>query len=293
MLLPGPWRHRDVKANGQKFHVAELGDGPLVLLLHGFPQFWWCWREQLTGLAEAGLRAVAVDLRGYGASDKPPRGYDALTLSGDVSGLIRSLGEDQAVVVGHDWGAFLGWSVATLHPAVVRKLVVLSLPHPLELRRQLLTPGAQQRALGHIFGFQVPWRPERALVADDASYVDALLRRWGGPDFPYETTSATYRAAMQITGVAHSALEYYRWALRSQARPDGTRFARAMSRAVLAPVLHIHGLEDPCILPTSVRDSRAHTAGPYELIELPGTGHFPAEERPSAVTELIERWTAA
>jgi len=119
VLVPGPWTHRDVGANGQKFHVAELGDGPLILLLHGFPQFWWAWREQLVGLADAGWRAVAVDLRGYGASDKPPRGYDALTLSSDVAGLVRALGERTAVVVGHDWGGLLGWTVATLHLSVV------------------------------------------------------------------------------------------------------------------------------------------------------------------------------
>jgi pimeloyl-ACP methyl ester carboxylesterase len=82
--IPGPWTHREVSANGIRLHVAELGTGPLVLLLHGFPEFWWSWRHQLPALAAAGLRAVAVDLRGYGDSDKPPRGYDLWTLSGDV-----------------------------------------------------------------------------------------------------------------------------------------------------------------------------------------------------------------
>jgi len=101
--LPGPWQHRDVSANGIRLHVAETGDAgaPLVVLLHGFPEFWWTWRRQLPALAEAGFRAVAVDLRGYGDSDKPPRGYDLWTLAGDVAGLIRALGEPTARIVGH------------------------------------------------------------------------------------------------------------------------------------------------------------------------------------------------
>ncbi|MBA2308380.1 MAG: alpha/beta fold hydrolase, partial [Pseudonocardiales bacterium] len=125
VLLPGPWEHRAISANGIRLHVAECGQGPLVVLLHGFPEFWWAWRHQLTGLAQAGFRAVAVDLRGYGDSDKPPRGYDLWTLAGDVAGLIRALGERSATVVGHGWGGLIGWTVTALHPRLVRSLVVL------------------------------------------------------------------------------------------------------------------------------------------------------------------------
>ena len=108
--LPGPWQHREVSANGIRLHLAECGDpgAPLVVLLHGFPEFWWTWRRQLPVLADAGFHAVAVDLRGYGDSDKPPRGYDLWTLAGDVAGLIRALGEPSARVVGHGWGGMIG-----------------------------------------------------------------------------------------------------------------------------------------------------------------------------------------
>src|ERR1700761_8324388 len=102
--IPGPWSHREVNANGIRLHIAEAGSGPLVLLLHGFPEFWWSWHHQLVALADAGYHVVAPDLRGYGASDKPPRGYDAPTLSADLAGLVRALGERDAVFVGHDWG---------------------------------------------------------------------------------------------------------------------------------------------------------------------------------------------
>src|SRR3954452_25060318 len=107
VLIDGPWTHRVVRGNGIALHVAEAGAGPLVLLLHGFPQFWWAWRQQLTDLAEAGYRAVAVDLRGYGASDKPPRRYDAPTLAADIAALVPALGESDAMVVGSDIGGLL------------------------------------------------------------------------------------------------------------------------------------------------------------------------------------------
>jgi len=126
--LPGRWEHRDVSANGIRLHVAECGrpGAPLVVLLHGFPEFWWTWREQLPALADAGFRAVAVDLRGYGDSDKPPRGYDLWTLAGDVAGLVRALGESSARIVGHGWGGMIGWTVTALHPRLVSALVVLA-----------------------------------------------------------------------------------------------------------------------------------------------------------------------
>ena len=118
VLIDGPWTHRDVSANGIRLHVVEAGGGPLVILLHGFPGFWWSWRHQLATLAGAGFRAVACDLRGYGASDKPPRGYDPMTAAADVAGLVRALGEDRAVLVGQDWGAHIAWTTAALHPTV-------------------------------------------------------------------------------------------------------------------------------------------------------------------------------
>ncbi len=292
VLVDGPWTHRGISANGIRFHAVEAGTGPLVLLLHGFPEFWWSWRHQIAALADAGFRVVAPDLRGYGASDKPPRGYDATTLSGDIAGMVRALGERDAVVVGHDWGGVLGWTTAALHPAVVRRLVVLSVPHPLRMRQALLTDVREQVAASrYMLGFQAPRAPERWLVEDDATNVARLLRAWGGPGFPDEETERRCRDAMQILHVPHSALEYYRWWVRSQLRPDGHRFARRLREAPLyVPTLQLHGALDSCILPSAAQGSGRYVSGPYEWRLIDGVGHFPHQEAPDLVTGELLRW---
>jgi len=289
VLVDGPWTHRDVTANGARFHVVECGppDGPLVLLLHGFPEFWWSWRHQLVALGEAGYRAVAPDLRGYGASDKPPRGYDAYTLSSDVAGMIRALGARTAAVVGHDWGGVLAWTVATLHPGLVRSLVVLSMPHPLRLRAAVLHDRRQRRASRHIAFFQLPRLPEARLRRDGGAYVGELLRRWGGPGFPDAETEARCREAIAIPGAAHCTLEWYRWAVRSRTRPSGLRFLALLDRGVGAPTLQVHGALDTCLLPTTAHGSGAWVHASYELQVLDGVGHFPHQEAPGDVNAAL------
>ena len=286
VLVDGPWRHRDVTAGGLRFHVAETGpaDGPLVLLLHGFPEFWWSWRHQLVALGAAGFHAVAPDLRGYGATDKPPRGYDAYTLSADVAGLVRALGAREAHLVGHDWGGLLGWTTATLHPRVVRTLSVLSVPHPLRMYEGL-RERRQARASSYVAGFQLPRLPEARLRG--GALVGELLERWGGPGFPDAETDRRCREAMAVPAAAHCALEYYRWAARSQVRPEGSRYRRVLQRGVAAPVLHLHGALDPCILRSTVEGSSRWAHGAYELRVLTGVGHFPHEEVPQTVTAAL------
>lgn len=295
VFVDGPWLHRTVDANGARFHVVEAGAGPLVLLLHGFPQFWWTWRHQLEGLADAGYRVVAPDLRGYGASDRPPRGYDAYTLSADIAGMVRALGERDAVLVGHDWGGLLAWSVATLHPRVVRRLAVVSMPHPLRLGAALLQdPRGQLRASGYAVGFQAPRLAESLVTRNDAAYVEELLRRWSGHRWTmtddFADAARRYRDAIQIPAVARCALEYYRWMVRSTTRPSGWRYARLMAEPVAVATLQLHGDSDRCMLPRTAQGSGRYVAAGYEYQVLPGIGHFPQEEAPSLVTGELVRW---
>jgi pimeloyl-ACP methyl ester carboxylesterase len=295
VLVDGPWTHRDVSANGVRLHVAEAGTGPLVLLLHGFPEFWWSWRHQLVGLADAGFRVVAPDLRGYGASDKPPRGYDAVTLAADVAGLVRALGERDAMIVGHDWGGLLAWTTGTLHPRVVRRLAVLAAPHPLRLRNALVTdPRGQLRASRYAFGFQAPRLAESLLTRNDAEYVGTLFERWSAPAWrrseDYAEAVRRCREAVRIPKTAHCALEYYRWMLRSVVRPDGLRYAKSLSEPVTAPTLQLHGALDTSQLPRTAQGSGRYVAAAYEWRLLDGVGHFPHQEAPERVTGELLRW---
>jgi pimeloyl-ACP methyl ester carboxylesterase len=270
-----------------------VGAGPLVLLLHGFPQFWWTWRQQLLDLAEAGFRAVAVDLRGYGASDKPPRGYDLISLADDIAGLVAALGEQDAVIAGTDFGGLLAWSVATFDPHVVRRLVVLAAPHPLRLRREIALNPRQSGAVSPLWSaFQLPRWPERQLTRE--VYVARLFARWSGARWRaspgYPGVVERYVEAMQISQVAHSALEGFRWAVRSVPRTDGRRATRALRAGVRVPVLQLHGEDDPCMLLSTAQGSGRYVRGHYEWRALPGVGHFPTEEAPELISAELISW---
>ena len=291
VLIEGPWEHRFVAANGARFHVAEVGQGPLVVLLHGFPQFWWAWRGQMTALAGAGFRAASIDLRGYGASDKPPRGYDTFTLAADVASIIRSLGETEAVVVGHGWGGWIAWSMPSMQPAVTQAVAALGMPHPLVLRRASFSNPAQFRANAYLGGLQRPFVPEHQMT-HGPRYVERLLRLWSAPDgaWPSAEEVRRYADAMAIPFVAHSAAEYYRWVVRSQLRLDGRRFAERVRRRIDIPVLHLHGELDGAVLASAATGSRDFVSGPFEEHVLAGAGHFLPEEATGAVNTHLLRW---
>jgi pimeloyl-ACP methyl ester carboxylesterase len=284
-----------VRANGIALHVAELGSGPLVLLLHGFPQFWWTWRRQLVDLADAGFRAVAVDLRGFGASDKPPRGYDASTLAADVAQLVTALGERDAMVVGSDLGGLLAWSVAAQQPRVVRRLTIVGSAHPLRLRQAITTEtGGQRRASAYALRtFQIPRWPEALLTRDDR-YIRALFDRWTGPQTrgtpEYLAGVERYAEALRIHPAAHCALEYFRWLVRSQLRPDGHRYIASLREPIGSPVLQLHGELDTCVLPGTAAGSSRYVTGNYEWRQLDGVGHFPQNETPEQVSGELIRW---
>ena len=291
VLIDGPWQHRFVSANGARFHVAELGDGPMVLLMHGFPQFWYTWRHQMSAIADAGWRAVAMDLRGYGASDKPPRGYSTYTSTADAATVIRSLGEESAIVLGQGLGGFVAWTMPTLQPGITRAVGSLSMPHPRVMRRACYRSTEQRRANRYVMELQRPFAPERAMTRDHA-YVERLLRDWSSPygEYPSPADVTRYADAMALPFVAHSAAEHYRWFGRSQIRQDGPLFNRRIHRQIDQPVLHLQGTEDGCVIAGATDGSARYVSGAYTHQHIEGAGHFLTEESPERVSAAIVDW---
>jgi pimeloyl-ACP methyl ester carboxylesterase len=290
ILIEGPWRHRDIAANGARFHVATglstTPDRPLVLLLHGFGEFWWAWRHQIAALDEAGFSVAAMDLRGYGASDKTPRGYDPQTTASDVAGVIRSLGHRSAVIVGHDWGGMAAWATAAFAPEQVKALVSVAAPHPLAF--------PWRRGLRQLAFFQVPLMPERRIMADDGAYIEELLRSRAAPGsaFLSSTDARHYRDALMLWPSPHCALEYQRIFVRNQFRRAGADYRRALRVPLTVPLLSVHGQADQLVPVSAMAAAEAQVNARHELISLPDVGHLPHEEAPSDVNRLLVSWLA-
>lgn len=264
---------------------------PLVLLIHGLSGIWWTMRAPMLALSDAGFHAVAVDLRGHGDSDKPPRGYDAWTLASDITNLVRALGHSSAVIVGQGEGGFVAWTAAYRRPRAVRGLVVVGSPHPLATRHAALRDSAQRRALvPRLLADQAPRLPERRLTRDGAVAVEDMLRSRSGSDWPdtedFREAADLLRHAMLIPKVAHLTLESRRWMVRSQFRPDGRDFRRTVAGVLDQPVLGISGAEDRFILPETVAAS-APWARDFRTALVPGAGHYPAMEAPAETSRLI------
>ncbi|WP_025272728.1 alpha/beta fold hydrolase [Haloglycomyces albus] len=293
-LLPGDWNHHFVDANGLRFHVAEAGSGPLILLLHGFPEFWGTWTHQIPALANAGYRVVAADLRGYGASDKPPRGYDAYTMAADIVGLVRALGERQAHVVGHDLGGILAFAAASFHPQQFQSLTIVSAAHPLRQRAALaVDPRGQLAASKHLLAFQLP-RYDRRLIADDAAQIGRLMGRWSGRQWreteDFREHVRLCRNMMQIPQAAFCALEAFRWPFRTSVGLAGRRFVKLIQQPFDVPTLQLHGDSDTCVLPRTAQGSGRYVTNTYEWRLIRGCGHFPQRERPEQLSKEILDW---
>lgn len=292
IFIDGPWEHKFVHAHGSRFHVAQMGTGPLVIFLHGFPTFWWLWRDLLPKVSAQGFTAVAMDLRGYGGSDHPPRGYDPRTLAADVAGVIRALGFNDAVVIGHGVGGLIAWTAAALQPKTVRAIGVVSAAHPNALRKGMLSNPAQVKALSYVLNFQRPWLAERALRKNNAMAIGELLEKWMMQNDLDFKVKDTYRTAFMQGNTAHCAIEFHRWSMRSIPRPDGKKFASDISKRIEQPVLQIHGAYDSSILLDVAKDSADWVAGEYEFRQFENSGHLIPEDNPNGLAEVLMTWLA-
>lgn len=276
-----PWQHRDILTNDLRMHYVTQGTGPLVVLLHGFPEFWYSWRWQIPFLAEHGYRVVAPDLRGYNRTEKPARGYDIPTLLRDIAGLIEGLGEERAIIVGHDWGGVLAWHFAIDYPQMTSKLIVMNAPHPGAMMRELRTP-AQMRKSWYILAFQIPWLPEYLLTRNHASAISSMIYRSAvQKDAFTPETLARYEEAMSIPGALPAALNYYRQLLR-----HGLRHYRSRTMRVDAPTLLIWGEQDIALGIELTHDLNEWVPD-LQVRYLPNSGHWVQQEQPDEVNRLV------
>ncbi len=275
------WQHREMMTNGIRMHYVTQGKGPLVVLLHGFPEFWYSWRHQIPFLAEHGYRVVAPDLRGYNDTDKPKTGYDVPTLLRDIEGLIKGLGEEQATIVGHDWGGALAWSFAIYYPQMTHKLIVLNAPHPQAMLRDLRTL-KQLRKSWYFFVFQIPWLPEYMLSRDNANSVGRMLNGSAVQKaaFPPEVT-AIYRKAISKPGAMTAALNYYRQLFRPL--PGRSTPPEA---PITAPTLLIWGEQD-IALDIALTHGLEQWVEHLQIQYVPDSGHWVQQEQPEEVNQLM------
>ena len=268
---------------GVRLHYVEAGEGPLVVLLHGFPEFWWSWRHQIPALADAGFRVVAPDLRGYGQSDAPPRwqDYKMETLAADVAGLIEALGEERAFVVGHDWGAAVAWMVATLHPERVERLAILNVPHPETMLRTLRSSPRQLLHSWYMFFFQIPWLPETAARLAGRRFREGAYRDARPGAFTPEDLARYEEALLRSPGGIKGPIDYYRAALRRSPRAAQEQFT-----PIAAPTLVIWGVQDR-FLTEQMADPDPALVPDVRVVKLPDASHWVQHDEPERVSTLL------
>ncbi|WP_254766928.1 alpha/beta fold hydrolase [Salinilacihabitans rarus] len=298
--------HREVIADGVRLHYVEAGpeDGPLVVLLHGFPECWYTWRRQLPALADAGFRVVAPDMRGYNRSEKP-HGIDAYRLdrlAGDVAGLIAAVAREgegegesadaSAHVVGHDWGGAVAWATAAAHPDAVDRLVVLNAPHPFEGVREL---SLEQLARSwYVLYFQLPRLPEAGLRAGDFRALERLFREGTVREDAFTDEDVRrFAAAMGRPGALRSALGYYRAFVRRTVPEHlpgaiplvGPRLVDPVD-PVTAPTLVLWGERDAALAVERTRGLDRY-ATDVRVERFPDAGHWVHVDRPARVSDAI------
>jgi pimeloyl-ACP methyl ester carboxylesterase len=260
-----------------KIHYASLGSGPLVVMVHGFPDFWYTWRRQMEALSDT-YQCVAVDQRGYNLSDKPKgvENYRIPLLVEDVAAVIKAVGRDKAIIVGHDWGGMVAWTFAMTHPEMTDKLIILNLPHPKGLMRELAHNPQQQKNSQYARNFQQPDAASKLtaeglarFVADDASRPQ-YLEAFGRSDF-------------------EAMLNYYK---ANYPREPYTEATGPMVK-VQSPVLMFHGLKDSALLPGALNDTWEWVDKDLTLVTVPNAGHWVQQDAADLVSRTMKSWLAS
>lgn len=276
-------KSRHLQTNGITLHAVEAGpaDGPLVILLHGFPEFWYGWHHQIEALANAGYRVLAPDQRGYNLSDKPRRifAYNLDELAADVVGLIDAMGREKAYLAGHDWGGAAAWRTAIKYPQRLEKVAILNAPHPKVMRWNLLHNRAQRRKSWYIFLFQIPFLPERRMQRDNWKMGERALQRTSRAGTFSDADIVLYRQAWSQPGAANGMLNWYRAALRN--RPK-----RVPSVRVTVPTLLIWGTKDR-FLGRELAQPSIDLCDEGKLVFIEEASHWVQHEEPQQINKLL------
>ena len=271
-----------IDVNGIRLHYMEEGSGELVILLHGFPEFWFGWRKQIPVLSQH-YRVVALDMRGYNLSDKPIgiSQYKIDILAKDIAELIRHLGNSEAILVGHDWGAAVAWATATLYPELISKLGILNVPHPAEMRKALLGLNLSQwKKSYYMFLFQIPVLPEWAIGRDLTKFFTNAFAKFSPTgDAPPEQEIQEYVRAYSQPGALTSTINYYRAAMRHM---DSLDFSKQLSM----PVLMLWGEQDKALGKELTYNTKQYCKD-LETVYDPASGHFIQYDNPELVNRKL------
>ncbi len=290
--MADPWQFEKVTLpNGLRMRIARAGSGPLMVMLHGFPECWYSWRHQLRAFAP-NFTCVAPEMRGYGETDAPVgvANYKGELLVDDVAGLIATLGYQRAIVVGHDWGGGIAWSTALMRPDVVERLIVMNCPHPAVFMKHLRSDPWQLMRSWYMFFFQLPWLPEMILRAGDF----AILRRgmrdsavnkeaFSDADFEY------FRKAFDNPYSVSAAINYYRAMFREGLRGGAPPWA---GRKIAAPTILIWGEQDVALRKELTYGMDDLFSGAFTLRYIPDSGHWVQQERPELVNQHMREFLA-
>jgi epoxide hydrolase 4 len=265
-----------------RLHAVAAGppEGPVVVLLHGFPEFWYGWHRQIEPLAEAGFRAIVPDQRGYNLSSKPSGvgAYALPELVSDVIAIADQLGQDKIFLAGHDWGAAVAWSTALLRPQRIARLVVLNVPHPSVMRKYLSTRPRQFLRSWYMFFFQLPWLPEAFFSAFNVRIGARALLRSSRPGTFSAEDLAQYQAAWSQPGAITAMINWYRALFRARVKfPDKT---------VRVPTRILWGERDAFLLAEMAHESLRYCTS-AELFTFANATHWLQHEEPTRVSELL------
>lgn len=269
--------HHYADNDGVSIHYATIGSGPLVVMIHGFPDYWYSWHSQMEALSGS-YTVAALDTRGYNLSDQPSgvENYELSILVEDVAAVVRDQGEESAIIIGHDWGGGIAWSFAAMKPEMTEKLIIMNLPHPRNLVRELARFEQQHENSVYARNFQQPNSHEN-LTAD--RLATALSR--GDADLHAKYSEAFGRSSFDAM------MNYYR---ANYPREPYTSGAFLELDEVQAPVLQFHGLNDTALLAEGVNNTWEHLAQDWTLVTLPNVSHWPHHDRPELINQTILSW---